>query len=413
MPGVGISSMLSYLETEDFITRYNVNKNTIILKLDLNNLLEVNLINFYRYFFKNIVERIKQHPHITPEIKKEVESIYTNNIKEVDTFILYEELKALIETLSHNEFKLVIILDEFVKLKDVGKIAFNNLKAIRDINKESVSMFFIGSQNLPELLSSELLEGLYTIFRYKFLYVTPPKENEIHFIIKEQEDKFGIKVSEEDTKIIYKVSGGNLWYIKKIISLISESKNTLNKPFNEIINNLAGQYEIDIASEYLWNKLTKGDQDDITDVIKGSTQDFDNEYLLRSCIIIKENDHSFKVFSPIFESYIHKVNKIKTRNNDINASVNLKGRVITIDEKVVSSSLTKTEFNVLAYFIEHCNSIVSRDDIAQIMWGSDFYDNYSDYAIDRLISRVRKKIGENASAPKHLKTIKGVGFKFE
>lgn len=54
--------------------------------------------------------------------------------------------------------------------------------------------------------------------------------------------------------------------------------------------------------------------------------------------------------------------------------------------------LTKTEYELLIFFLSHRNRIYSRDDIIREVWSSDVVVNPR--AIDTNISRLRKKIGD-------------------
>ena len=50
------------------------------------------------------------------------------------------------------------------------------------------------------------------------------------------------------------------------------------------------------------------------------------------------------------------------------------------------------------------------DEIGEALWGKDSYDKYSDWAIDQLISKLRKKL-ETLGFKNVLKTVRGKGYK--
>jgi two-component system OmpR family response regulator len=72
--------------------------------------------------------------------------------------------------------------------------------------------------------------------------------------------------------------------------------------------------------------------------------------------------------------------------------------------------LTMAEYEVLKLLIQNKGCILSRDKIADeaiaLKWES------SERSIDVVISRLRKKIGDNAKSPLYIKAIKGAGYKF-
>jgi hypothetical protein len=70
---------------------------------------------------------------------------------------------------------------------------------------------------------------------------------------------------------------------------------------------------------------------------------------------------------------------------------------------------TETEKRVFDYGKTHLNQLIDREAIASVIWDETWEDNYSDWAIDKLISRLRTKI-ETAHLRFDLITKKGQGF---
>ena len=77
------------------------------------------------------------------------------------------------------------------------------------------------------------------------------------------------------------------------------------------------------------------------------------------------------------------------------------------DEEEVA--LSKLEYRLLMYFIENKNHVLSKEQILSQIWDSDgkYVDNNT---VSVNISRLRMKIEEDASNPKFIKTIHGVGY---
>lgn len=76
-----------------------------------------------------------------------------------------------------------------------------------------------------------------------------------------------------------------------------------------------------------------------------------------------------------------------------------------------SHTLTVLERKVFDKLIETQN-IISRDEIAHYIWGEDYLDKYSDWAIDQLMHRLRGKL-QISEAPYRIHTKKGEGFYLE
>jgi hypothetical protein len=76
---------------------------------------------------------------------------------------------------------------------------------------------------------------------------------------------------------------------------------------------------------------------------------------------------------------------------------------------VIPSDLTAQQRILFDYFYEHPNQVISRDEVAQVLWGKSWEKEYSDWAIDRAISNLRHKLAETKFK---LIAIRNRGYKF-
>ena len=72
--------------------------------------------------------------------------------------------------------------------------------------------------------------------------------------------------------------------------------------------------------------------------------------------------------------------------------------------------LSTKEFEILQFFIQHDDEIVSRDMLLDQIWGYDVYPTTR--TVDNYILNLRKKIEENPNAPKHILTVHKSGYRF-
>ncbi len=73
--------------------------------------------------------------------------------------------------------------------------------------------------------------------------------------------------------------------------------------------------------------------------------------------------------------------------------------------------LTTLEFNLLATFISQPNRVWNRSQLIDKLWGDDFFGD--ERVVDTHVARLRKKIEPDPSNPTFVKTVIGVGYKFE
>jgi DNA-binding response OmpR family regulator len=72
--------------------------------------------------------------------------------------------------------------------------------------------------------------------------------------------------------------------------------------------------------------------------------------------------------------------------------------------------LTVMEAEFLRYLVQSAGRIVSRKAILEDVWG--LHEDTDTRAIDNFVVRLRRYIEEDPAHPKHLQTVRGVGYRF-
>jgi DNA-binding response OmpR family regulator len=72
--------------------------------------------------------------------------------------------------------------------------------------------------------------------------------------------------------------------------------------------------------------------------------------------------------------------------------------------------MTRTEFDLLVYFIENEGKALSRDAVMNDVWGLEYYGTQR--SLDSFVANLRKKIEKDPHNPAHIHTVHGVGYKF-
>jgi len=89
--------------------------------------------------------------------------------------------------------------------------------------------------------------------------------------------------------------------------------------------------------------------------------------------------------------------------------INPSSKSVTVNDKPIE--LTKKEYNLLLYFITNKNKVLTKESIAEHLWGDDIEMSDSYDFIYTHMGNLRKKI-KKLGAPDYLKTMYGLGYKF-
>lgn len=82
-----------------------------------------------------------------------------------------------------------------------------------------------------------------------------------------------------------------------------------------------------------------------------------------------------------------------------------------LNDRSESLDLTTLEFDLLATFMSYPGRVWNRTQLIDKLWGDDFFGD--ERVVDTHIARLRKKIEPDPANPTFVKTVIGVGYKFE
>lgn len=131
------------------------------------------------------------------------------------------------------------------------------------------------------------------------------------------------------------------------------------------------------------------------------------------------DDYMPKPFSPAelvarIDAIVRRLELLKMKNKH---GKNISSGVFTIDKsaRVILKNnkeidLTQIEYLIMQLFIENEDQSLNREEILKNVWGSDYYGDPK--IVDVNIRRLRRKIEDNPSDPKYIKTVWGYGYRW-
>lgn len=153
-------------------------------------------------------------------------------------------------------------------------------------------------------------------------------------------------------------------------------------------------------------------------ILSAKTQEMDKV----SALMMGADDYMTKPFSPT--ELVARVDSLNRRvelqsrsqrnisiNNEIvkdDFTLNLRKR--TLKKKGVEIELTPVEFQIAEYLISMAGTPVDRLDILKRVWGTSYIGE--EKIVDVNIRRIRMKIEDDPSVPRHLITVWGRGYKW-
>ncbi len=223
----------------------------------------------------------------------------------------------------------------------------------------------------------------YNFLSRNILYLSPLKASDFRVVIKTYLDQYDLKLDDKKIDELFFLSGGNNSYLKNILRSIKIGILNPNDLYNprKIFSTV-------LSFKFLGDEILFKLGDESTKLLLTDSY-YSDPVLLNLGIVNNQGE----LFSPLFRLFLDS-KKLVSANPSF--------------EKI----FTDQELGVVNSLLVHKGSILTRDDIAKILWKSEYLKNYSDWAIDKVIEKVRRKIKENKIGYK-LVTKRGVGFFIE
>jgi len=76
----------------------------------------------------------------------------------------------------------------------------------------------------------------------------------------------------------------------------------------------------------------------------------------------------------------------------------------------VELTLTRKEFDLLARLARSAGAVVTREELMSDVWDENWFG--STKTLDVHMTALRRKLGEDPATPRHIQTVRGVGFRF-
>jgi len=209
------------------------------------------------------------------------------------------------------------------------------------------------------------------------------------------------------------------WQLGDLNILISgeltpESRVLYHRNIKERVSTLAPFLKLDsdpnVRGECvkLWNGLMQDQRDALIDYVSGEGVD---RASLRSLqrVGIMCNDTKLDVSGSLFAGFVRRQRLVKSPYPP-GVRIDVDSGEVWVDGEH-SVTLTELEYRALLLLYGRMGQLCDKYQIVEAVWGDDYIDEVDDARIEKLISRLRKKIEPDPNKPRYIQTVRGRGYK--
>ncbi len=394
MKRVGISNFLRFfLYHKDVISAYiSKTEKHLFIPVDLNDLVERETFPFWMLTLKRIVDEAESSPLIDKKIKKEIETLFLDSIQSKNLFLLIDNVRQSMLRIIQSGVLPTLFFLRFDRMKDaITHEFFDNLQGLKDATHQKLSYVITSFRDLTALSPEVFTKSSLLMFAHD-MYMQPAKHTDVEIVANMYKNQYDQKLPMGLDKELFGIVDGYIRYLQ--LALISlRQQRVLGQDKEALFSCLSEDEQITLQSEELWESLEKPEQDVLIKVIKKEIIPEEHRKMARyiwDTGLLLETRKSIQIFSPLFSYFIRqKLEKGKKENG---------------------MELTKKEHLLLSFLEMHVNEICEREKIIAAVWPEVTTLGVTDWAVDRLVARVRNKLKQKQSGQK-IETIKTRGYK--
>lgn len=393
MKRVGISNFLRFfLRHEGIIPSYISKKDIhLFIPVDLNDLVEQEIYPFWTLTLKRVLDATEQS-ELSPSVKQRISELFDKSIQFQDLFLVIDNIRQALNLLVENGVYPTIFFLRFDRLKDTfNPSLFDNFEGLREAAHGNLSFVFTSDRSLgsafPEARSALSLFA-------QTMYFKPARGEDMKIVYDAYRTRYSLSLSPESETALFSVVGGYMQYLQLGLIRLDELKPTAIKSREDMLQALLEDERIILQSEELWESLSVEEKRVLSQILNNQKIDSDSKekakYLWDTGLVNHVNGKNH-IFSPLFGEYVQHVEHEEQR-------------------KRKSAHLTRKENLLFNLLKAQLGEICEREKIIEIVWPESQEFGVSDWAIDRLIARVRVKLREQDN-PYEIQTVRTRGYK--
>jgi DNA-binding response OmpR family regulator len=391
MKRVGISNFLRFFLYHQKIqeTFVSDNKKHLFIPIDLNDMVEREIFPFWILTFKRLVDTVNL-TNLPSETKQEIENLFLNSIQINDQFMMIENIRKTLSKIIDHGFLPTLFLIRFDRMQEVAtENLFANLRGLQDSMHSQLTFVITCFRPLEDLVPK--LEKSFLSSFTKPMFLCPASKEDQEILLDTYQVRYNLKLNQAQKNQLFEMVGGHIRFLQ--LSLIFLNENS-HLPFEKALIQLAHDERLMLQAEELWESLNKDEQQILKNIVSSKTNSVSihhDKYLLETGFI-KQEKSGYKIFAKLLEEYI-------------------KSHTLILNNFESSLEFTKKELALFKFLQKNLNQVCERDQIIEAVWTDEEEAlEVSDWAMDRLVARVRAKLKKQKSNQEIL-TVRTRGYK--
>lgn len=299
-------------------------------------------------------------------------------------------IRSKLTEITQSQKRIIIVVDNFSFKKQA---LLKYLLSLRLINDELISFVFLMLESEFNLQTNIEVISLGAVF-IRFILIPYFTKDETDEFLTIMSKRLDLSFTPEMKTHLYEYFGG--------IPYLLESALRYYKIYSDI-ELMKNSSEIHETEKYILSEFSAREKE----ILKAASinkplplYDKEIDYLKKHLLLTENNKISGKWVHDYFAK-------------DKSIEPNKKVQDLILELKTIEKNFTEKEYQILNELVSNPDEILTRERLANILWNDEAHLKYSDWAIDKIISKIREKLELLQVQNIKIKTIKGKGFILE
>ncbi|MFW5703409.1 MAG: helix-turn-helix domain-containing protein [Patescibacteria group bacterium] len=401
MKRVGISNFLRYvIYRPDIVSTYvHPTDRHLFIPIDLNDLIEVEMLAFWTLTLKRLVDVVNTNTDLEP-FRAELNEIFLRSIQLRDLFYTVDAVRTAVTIVSANGLFPTLFFIRFDRmLPVVTPDLLQNLKGMIDATGHKLSYVLTTHRTLHEL-APDAFPRTGTAAFYRQQYLRPAQIEDTRIILETFIKKYDMHLPTAQQDAVLGAAAGHVQFVQLSLLILKEQVQRMNLvdsmdakqgQKHALLDGISDDERLMLQSEELYETLTVEEKKLVLESVDRCQTYAPKDKIRLSYLwdagYINEKDC---IFSPYFHHYLRKKDEYRNSSEG-------------------STNFSRKEHLLNEYLMAHLDSICEREDIIRHVWPECNEIGVSDWAVDRLVARLRQKL-QKQSSPYRIQTIKTRGF---
>jgi DNA-binding winged helix-turn-helix (wHTH) protein len=328
--------------------------------------------------------------------------------------------RGLTAVLQSTRRKLILLFDEFDEpFAQIHSRVFLNLRALKDRYKTTLAYVTATVQPLTVQRSEDHCGEFCELFSHHTWYLAPLTRPDVERFIHSYSTVHVVVFQSSDIDFIYEWAGGHPRLLEGVCRLLADNVETATPTvdamerwqlYRQVARQVRADEYLQLECAKIWEKCTAAEQAELLGLFKAEHEADQTvlAQLIRQHLLFKvEGKPQF--FCRLLSEYIQR-KAVNTSPETAALWVDVASGEVLVNGAPVET-LTNLEYRLMLLLFQNPDKIIDKYQIVSQVWGEEYIDEVDDARIEKLVSRLRQKIEQDAGAPHFLTTVRGRGYK--